>query len=69
MLGTGKTIIATGAVAILHGENVKGLGRTFENAGTVNYTGSGLRFGEQNVTTLFNNLPGGVMNVSGRRRF
>src|SRR6185503_2124557 len=36
---------------------------TIENSGTVNYTGSGLRFGEQNVLTLFNNLAGGVVNV------
>jgi hypothetical protein len=35
----------------------------------VNYTGSGLRFGEQNVVTLFNNLPSGVVNVTGEGRF
>jgi hypothetical protein len=64
MVGPGRTIIASGATATFSGINTKGLTRTIDNFGTVNYTGSGLRFGEQNVVTLFNNLPGGVVNVT-----
>jgi hypothetical protein len=56
MFGPGRLIIAPGATALLNNANLKGLARTIDNSGTVNYTGNGLRFGEQNVVTIFNNL-------------
>jgi hypothetical protein len=63
LLGTGRLIIPSGATATLNSPNFKGLTRTLDNAGTVNYTGSGLRFAAQNAVTIFNNLPGGVVSV------
>ena len=70
MDGGGKTIIASGATLTLSGGGNKGLTRTLDNAGTVHYPGTGLYFGYgQAVATTFNNLAGGVCNVTGEGNF
>ena len=65
LLGTGRTIIAAGATATFGGTGVKGFTRTFDNVGTVDYPGAGLQFAQEAADTTFNNLAGGVFNVTG----
>ena len=43
MAGTGKTVLASGGTGVFSGtesDNSKGLARTLENAGTIDYTGT-----------------------------
>jgi hypothetical protein len=63
----GKLSIAVGAVANLTGGNFKFIDGIFENAGTVNYTGTSLRFSRdaQNLVARIENLAGGTFIVDG----
>ncbi len=63
--GTGKTVVAAGTTGTLSSASPKFLGRTFENQGTVTYSGSGLQFGIAGGVGVINNLAGAVMNWSG----
>lgn len=66
MAGTGRTIVGSGGTAILSGSATKGLNRTFENFGTVNYSGTTLTFGfGAPVAGVINNATGAVFNVTG----
>jgi hypothetical protein len=57
----GKLSLAAGAVANLTSGNFKFIDGIFENAGTVNYTGTSLRFSRdaQNLAARIENLAGG----------
>ena len=66
MYGTGKTIIGLGAMANLTGNDAKGFRRPLDNAGTVDYSGSGLLFSSNSpVATVLTNLPDGEFKVTG----
>ena len=65
MSGTGRTIIATSATATLPGTGFKVVDRAFDNAGTVNYTGSNLIFEFGSTSGVINNLAGGILNTIG----
>src|SRR5437868_15468898 len=69
MLSGRKAFGAERAAGNITDTSVKGLNRTFENAGTVNYTGNGLVFGytSETAATLINDV-GGVFNVNGDGR-
>src|SRR5262245_3289627 len=47
MQGSGTTRVAVGATGTISGSSNKDLARILENFGTVDYTGSGFRFGKQ----------------------
>ncbi len=66
MTGSGRTVIAPGATANLSGSSTITLARPLENAGTVNYSGPGLQFGDATAgEVVFSNFPGGAFNVIG----
>src|SRR6185503_634603 len=70
MAGTGHTILSNGAIANLTGTGVKGLNRTFDNSGTVTYSGTGLNFGYgAAVSGIINNLGDGVFNATSNGDF
>ncbi len=70
MGGPGHILLASGAGGNFTGTGTKGLARIFDNAGTVNYSGNGLLFGyPTQVVGTFNNLVGGVFNVTGEGDF
>ncbi len=66
MAGTGRTILDSGATANFTGAGTKGLNRTFDNSGTITYSGTVLTFGFGVAAAgVINNLVGGVFNVTG----
>ena len=70
MAGTGRTVLGNGATANFTGSGIKGLNRTLENSGTINYSGTVLTFGYgAAVAGIVNNLSGGVVNVTGEGDF
>lgn len=70
MAGAGRTILGSGGTASFSGTGIKGLNRTFENSGTVNYTGTALTFGyTATVAGIIDNLAGGVFNATGEGDF
>ena len=63
-------VIASGATGTLSGTDVKKLGGTLENAGTVTYSGTRLQFGlGGGVPGVIDNLATGVFNVPGEGDF
>jgi hypothetical protein len=65
MAAGGKTILASTGTGTISGGSSKGLNRTFDNAGTLNYTGTQLIFGlSAAVPGILNNLAAGVFNVT-----
>ena len=67
MRGSGKLVLAASGTGTISGTGIKILGRTFENAGTLTYDGSNLRFGPDNLisTGVLHNLPGGTFYALG----
>ena len=67
MRGSGKLVLAASGTGTISGTGIKDLGRTFENAGTLTYDGSNLRFGPDNLisTGVLRNLPGGTFYALG----
>jgi hypothetical protein len=64
--GTGQIMIDSGATLSITGGSNKGLNRTLQNRGTINYDGPRLFFGlGQNVPGVIANLTTGVINVTG----
>src|SRR4030095_6983291 len=63
----GKLSIAAGAVANLTSGSFKFIDGIFENAGTINYRGTSLRFSRdaQNLEARIENLAGGTFIVDG----
>jgi len=69
-MGAGaRTVIAAGATANLTTTIVKGVNRTIDNSGTINYSGNSLLFGSGGLVGVINNLPGGVFTASGEADF
>ncbi len=64
-VGGGTTIIAAGATGTLSGTGNKFLGRTLENQGTLNYTGTGLQFGFGGQNGILTNAASGILNFTG----
>ena len=71
MSGTGKTVLASGANGAISGTSAnKIVGRTLENAGTIDYTGTRLHFGAQaDEAGIIDNLASGQFNVTGEGDF
>ncbi len=66
MSGSGKTIIPEGGHGDLSGPAVKLLGRTLENAGTLEYSGATFLFGPSaGAPGKLDNLAGGVFDITG----
>ncbi len=70
MEGTGTTVIASGATGTISGTANKWLGRTLQNAGTVDYSGTRLYFGRAaGLVGVIDNLAGGRFDVTGEGDF
>ncbi len=74
MTGAGKTVLAPGASGTISGTGYPGadkyLGRTLENAGTIDYTGQSLHFGTYaGAAGVIDNLATGRFNVTGEGDF
>lgn len=64
MSGSGTTVIASSATLDINNVFTKGLDRTIENRGIINYSGSNLLFGRSaSVAGIINNF--GTLNASG----
>ncbi|MCP4853392.1 MAG: RHS repeat protein [Fuerstiella sp.] len=66
MIGAGKTVLASGGRGTISGGWNKYLGRTLQNAGTIDYSASAFYFGPiSGETGNFDNLSTGQFNVTG----